>query len=88
MLALRGARWSALREHGEGQGGGEVGGQSVPLACELSDPARARVRRRSEAAGSSTRIICNAGIMALPKLEKAFGMKCSSSPTTSDISCS
>lgn len=53
----------------------KVGGETIPMACELSDPLSVRLC----AAGIKDRkikldsIICNAGIMALPKLEKAFG---------------
>lgn len=53
----------------------EVGGKTVPLACELSDPASVRscveaVQREGLALDG---IICNAGIMALPQLEQAYG---------------
>jgi WW domain-containing oxidoreductase len=52
-----------------------LGAEVVPLACELSDPASVRacietVRRQIRRLDA---IICNAGIMALPKLEQAFG---------------
>jgi WW domain-containing oxidoreductase len=52
-----------------------LGPEVVPLACELSDPASVRacidtVKRQIRALDA---IICNAGIMALPKLERAFG---------------
>jgi WW domain-containing oxidoreductase len=46
----------------------------VPLECELSNPAS--IRACVAAAKEGPRIdavICNAGIMALPKLERAFG---------------
>ena len=51
------------------------GGSTIPLACELADPASvkacvAEVKRQGLKLDA---IICNAGIMALPKLEKAFG---------------
>jgi NAD(P)-dependent dehydrogenase (short-subunit alcohol dehydrogenase family) len=47
----------------------------VPLACELSDPAsvRACVETVTRQVRRLDAIICNAGIMALPKLEQAFG---------------
>ncbi len=52
----------------------EVAGETIPMECELSDPQSVRLC----VAGLKDRkikldaIICNAGIMALPKLEKAF----------------
>ncbi len=47
----------------------------VPLACELSDPAsiRACVETVKRQIRRLDAVICNAGIMALPKLELAFG---------------
>jgi NAD(P)-dependent dehydrogenase (short-subunit alcohol dehydrogenase family) len=52
-----------------------VEGETVPLACELSDPAsvRACVAAVKEAGATLDAILCNAGVMALPKLEQAFG---------------
>jgi NAD(P)-dependent dehydrogenase (short-subunit alcohol dehydrogenase family) len=52
-------------------------GRAVPLACELSDPASVRgcvaeVRRRGVRLDA---IVCNAGIMALPRPERAFGIE-------------
>jgi NAD(P)-dependent dehydrogenase (short-subunit alcohol dehydrogenase family) len=51
------------------------GGQAVPLACELSDPksVRACVEEVKRSGVKLDGIICNAGIMALPRLEKAHG---------------
>jgi WW domain-containing oxidoreductase len=54
-----------------------VGGGAVPLACELADPASVRacveaVRRRGDRLDA---IICNAGIMALPRRQQAFGVE-------------
>jgi len=54
-----------------------VGGQAVPFACELSDPASVRacveaVRRGGHRLDA---LICNAGVMALPKREQAFGVE-------------
>jgi WW domain-containing oxidoreductase len=54
-----------------------VKGKTVPLACELSDPASVRACVESvkrEGLGLDA-IICNAGIMALPKLEQAYGVE-------------
>ncbi len=50
-------------------------GSMVPLACELSDPSsvRACVATIKSEGIKLDGIICNAGIMALPKLEKTFG---------------
>jgi len=52
-----------------------VGGQTVPFACELADPAsvRACVAAAKLLGFRFDAILCNAGIMALPKLQKAFG---------------
>ena len=53
----------------------EVKGKTVPLACELSDPKSVLACVESVKRENITLdgIICNAGIMALPKLEQAFG---------------
>ena len=52
-----------------------VGGQTVPLACELSDPVsvRACVAAVVAAGLRLDGILCNAGIMALSQLEKVHG---------------
>lgn len=52
-----------------------VQGQTVPLACELSDPAsvRACVAAVKDRGLKLDGLIANAGIMALPKLEKGHG---------------
>jgi NAD(P)-dependent dehydrogenase (short-subunit alcohol dehydrogenase family) len=77
VLALRGARVvGTARTQEKAKAACEaIKGQTVPLACELSDPAS--VRACVEAVKSQgiklDAIICNAGIMALPKLEKAYG---------------
>ncbi len=54
-----------------------VGGQAVPFACELSDPAsvRACVEAVKRGGHRLDALICNAGIMALPKREQAFGVE-------------
>lgn len=54
-----------------------VSGDTVPLACELADPAsvRACVAAVKAANLRLDAIICNAGIMALPKLEQAHGLE-------------
>jgi NAD(P)-dependent dehydrogenase (short-subunit alcohol dehydrogenase family) len=50
-------------------------GEFVPVACELSDPSsvRACVEAVKKQGHRLDALICNAGIMALPKLEQAFG---------------
>ncbi len=52
-----------------------VKGDTVPLACELADPqsVRACVEEVKKLGLKLDALIANAGIMALPKLEKAFG---------------
>ncbi len=52
-----------------------VAGLTVPLACELSDPTSVRACVASIVAKGIQldAIICNAGIMALPKIELAYG---------------
>jgi NAD(P)-dependent dehydrogenase (short-subunit alcohol dehydrogenase family) len=77
VLALRGARvvGTARNEEKAKAAGAAIKGEMVPLACELSDPAsvRACVESVKKAGLELDAIICNAGIMALPKLEKAHG---------------
>ncbi|MFZ5443072.1 MAG: SDR family oxidoreductase [Myxococcota bacterium] len=52
-----------------------VKGKTVPLACELSDPksVRACVAAVKDRGLTLDGVIANAGIMALPKREQAFG---------------
>lgn len=52
-----------------------VRGDTIPLACELSDPAsvHAAVATVKAAGLRLDAILCNAGIMALPKPELAYG---------------
>ncbi len=77
VLALRGARVVGTARTVEKAKAAcdAVQGSTVPLACELSDPTSVRacveaVKRESITLDG---IICNAGIMALPKLEQTFG---------------
>jgi WW domain-containing oxidoreductase len=53
----------------------EVGGETTPVACELSEPAsvRACANQVIELGRPLDAIICNAGIMALPKLNQKHG---------------
>ncbi len=77
MLALRGACViGAARTFGKAQQAcAAVSGQNVALACDLSNPAsvRACVAAIIAAGVQLDAIICNAGIMGLPKLERAHG---------------
>ena len=77
VLALRGARVAGTartREKAE-TACKSVKGDTLPFACELSDPAsvNACIAAVKTAGLKLDAIICNAGIMALPKLEKAYG---------------
>ena len=53
----------------------ELGGETTPVACELSEPAsvRACVAEVIALGRPLDAIICNAGIMALPELNQKFG---------------
>jgi WW domain-containing oxidoreductase len=53
----------------------EVGGETTPVACELSEPVsvQACARKVIELGRPLDAIICNAGIMALPKLNQKHG---------------
>jgi len=77
VLALRGARvvGTARTLEKAQQACALVGGQTVPLACELSEPESVRgcVEAVKRAGLELDAIICNAGVMALAKLEKAYG---------------
>lgn len=79
VLALRGARvvGTARTLDRARAACGAVAGETVPLACELSDPRS--VRACAEAVkGQGLRldaVVCNAGIMALPELQQAHGIE-------------
>jgi WW domain-containing oxidoreductase len=77
VLALRGATvvGTARTLEKATAAGQAVQGKTIPLACELSDPAsvRACVRQVRELGLTLDAILCNAGIMALPKLERLHG---------------
>jgi NAD(P)-dependent dehydrogenase (short-subunit alcohol dehydrogenase family) len=79
VLALRGARvvGTARTEQKAKEACDSVRGKTVPLACELSEPKSVRscVEAVTRAGIALDAVICNAGIMALPKLEKAFGFE-------------
>jgi WW domain-containing oxidoreductase len=83
VLAGRGARIVAAartvdkaRDAAAGLAG-PVNGATIPVACELSDPAsvRACVATVKASGARLDAIICNAGIMALPKLHQAHGLE-------------
>ena len=72
VLALRGAHViaAARTEEKARAACADVGGETTPVACELSEPSsvRACAARVKELGRPLNAIICNAGIMALPKL--------------------
>lgn len=78
VLALRGAHvLAAARSEDKARAAAaEIGAASfTPIACELSEPSsvRAAVEAVKAAGRQLDAIICNAGIMALPKLETKCG---------------
>lgn len=77
VLAMRGARviGSARTVEKAKAACDAVGGTTIPLACELSEPAsvHAAVATVKAAGLRLDAILCNAGIMALPKPERAYG---------------
>lgn len=81
VLALRGARvFAAARTVEKARdAAARVKGDVVPFACELSEPKSVRAcvtAVKAELAKTGQKldaILCNAGIMALPKLELAHG---------------
>lgn len=77
VLALRGARVvGAARTLEKAKSAcASVAGETVPIACELSEPAsvHACVAAVKQQGLWLDGLICNAGVMALPKLELAYG---------------
>jgi NAD(P)-dependent dehydrogenase (short-subunit alcohol dehydrogenase family) len=77
VLAMRGAHVIAAARTLEKARSAcdSVGGETTPVACELSDPASVRACAAEVIALGKPldAIICNAGIMALPKLEQKHG---------------
>jgi len=77
VLALRGARViaAARTEEKARAASADLAGEIVPVACELADPAsvKACVEKVRSFGWKLDGIVCNAGIMALPKLETAHG---------------
>jgi NAD(P)-dependent dehydrogenase (short-subunit alcohol dehydrogenase family) len=76
-LALRGARVVATARTVEKARAACAGltGDFLPVACELSEPAsvRACVAAVKSGAGPLDAIVCNAGVMGIPKPEQRFG---------------
>ncbi len=76
-LALRGARVLATARTVEKARDACAGlkGDFLPLACELSEPAsvRACVAAVKSGAAPLDAIVCNAGVMAIPKPQQKFG---------------
>jgi WW domain-containing oxidoreductase len=79
VLALRGARVvGTARTLEKAREACKAGGaQAVPLACELSDPSSVRACAAAVVAAGIRldAIVCNAGIMALPKRELSHGIE-------------
>jgi WW domain-containing oxidoreductase len=79
VLALRGAHVIATARTAdkaqEAIRAAGAGGKATPLACELSEPSSVRACAASVRALDRTlaAIICNAGIMALPRLQQKHG---------------
>lgn len=77
VLALRGARvfGTARQVENVQRACGAFQGDITPLACELSEPSsvRACVDSVKGKGVELSGIICNAGIMALPRLQRAHG---------------
>src|SRR5271163_1423954 len=77
VLALRGAHviGTSRTQAKADAAGRSIGGATTGLACELSDPQsiRACIAAIQHQGLRLDAIIANAGIMALPKLETAFG---------------
>jgi WW domain-containing oxidoreductase len=77
VLVLRGAKviGTARSLDKAEQACAQVGGETVPVACELSEPAsvRACIEAVTRTGIELDAIICNAGIMALPQLETKHG---------------
>src|SRR5581483_4073830 len=77
VLALRGAQviGAARTEAKANAACASIGGKTTGIACELADPASVRACVATlKAKGTPLDVIlCNAGIMALPKLQQAYG---------------
>ncbi len=76
VLALRGAHViAAARTKDKAKDACAGMGETTPLACELSEPAsvRACIEEVKTLGRPLDAIVCNAGIMALPRLEQKHG---------------
>lgn len=77
VLAMRGANviGTARTEAKAAEAGRSVGGKTMGVACELSDPksVHAAVKTIADKGLKLDAIVANAGIMALPNLELAHG---------------
>lgn len=77
VLALHGARVvaAARTEEKAREASAKVVGVTLPVACELTDPTSimACVHLLEAEGVLLDAVICNAGIMAIPRLERAFG---------------
>ncbi len=76
VLRLRGARViAAARTAEKARAACGADDEIIPVACELSEPASVRACIETVKADGAAldAIICNAGIMALPKLQQAHG---------------
>lgn len=77
VLSKRGAHIVAAARTQEkaAQAAAQVGASATAVACELSEPAsvRACIAQLTSSGARLDAIICNAGIMALPKLAQSHG---------------
>jgi NAD(P)-dependent dehydrogenase (short-subunit alcohol dehydrogenase family) len=77
VLSKRGAHVAAAARTQEkaAQAAASVGANVMPIACDLSEPAsvRAAIDTLTSAGTRLDAIICNAGIMALPRLKQSHG---------------
>lgn len=79
VLAARGAHivGAARTSEKATTGCGAIDGESTPVECELSEPAsvRACVETLKQSGRQIDVLLCNAGIMALPELERKQGFE-------------
>ena len=77
VFCLRGARvlGTARTLEKAKEAGASAGGSTLPFECELSEPASVYgcIEAVKKSGARLDAIVCNAGIMALPKLQQAFG---------------
>lgn len=79
VLAMRGAEvvGTGRTEEKAKQACDSIGGRTVPVGCELSDPAsiHACIETLKRKGSKFDAIVCNAGIMSLPKVELVHGFE-------------